>query len=145
MGWGTKIIIAYVAGVCFILFFVIKSMMLNTEMAEEDYYSKELTYNTHIESVANANNLAQPISITENDGQVEISIDSVTAGSLSKGQVHFYNPASEKADKKMALNPSVSGRYFFDKSSFVKGKYIVRVSFELNTKPYFTEQAIFIQ
>ncbi|MBH2005613.1 MAG: FixH family protein [Sphingobacteriia bacterium] len=145
MGWGTRIIIAYVAGVCFILFFVVKSMMLNTEMVEEDYYSKELAYNTYIESVANAGSLAQPIAITDNDGQVEVSIDSVTAGSLSKGQVHFYNPASEKADKKLTLNPSASGRYFFDKSSFVKGKYIVRVSFELNAKPYFTEQVIFIQ
>lgn len=145
MGWGTKVIIAYAAGVCFILFFVIKSMMLNTEMAEEDYYSKELAYNTHIQSVANAKNLAQPISITENESSIEISIDSATAGAMRKGQVHFYNPASEKADKKLALNPSVSGKYLFEKNSFVKGKYIVRVSFELNTAPYYTEQVIFIQ
>ena len=78
MGWGTRIIVAYAAGVCFILYFVIRSMMLNTEMAEEDYYSKELAYNAHIEAVDNAKKMAQPITIQANAAQILIVMDSIT-------------------------------------------------------------------
>jgi nitrogen fixation protein FixH len=63
---------------------------------------------------------------------------------MTNGAIHFYNPASEKADKKMVLKAS-NGIFLFDKSSFIKGKYIVRVSFELQGNPYFTEETLFIQ
>ena len=145
MGWGTRIIIAYVAGVCFILYFVVRSMMLTTEMAEEDYYTKELAFNSHIEGVSNAENLAQPIIIKDTAALIEITIDSATAVALVKGEVHFYNPAAEKSDKKVPLNASVSGKYFFEKSSFDKGKYYVKVSFECRQNPYYTEQVVFIK
>ncbi len=144
MNWGTRIFIAYLAGVLFISYFVIRSMMLNTEMVEEDYYGKELAFNSHIQGVDNAKNLAQPITIKSTGIQIEVSIDSVSARSMKNGAIHFYNPASEKADKKMVLNPS-NGVYLFDKKTFIKGKYIVRVSFDLDGNPYFTEETIFIQ
>jgi hypothetical protein len=144
MNWGTRIFIAYLAGVLFISFFVVKSMMLTTEMAEEDYYGKELTFNSHIQGVDNAKNLAQPIKIKDTNNQIAVVIDSATASSMTNGAIHFYNPASEKADKKMVLKAS-NGIFLFDKSSFIKGKYIVRVSFELQGNPYFTEETLFIQ
>jgi hypothetical protein len=144
MNWGTKIFIAYLAGVLFISYFVVRSMMLTTEMAEEDYYGKELAFNSHIQGVDNAKKMAQPISIKSTGNQIEVVIDSVSATSMKNGAIHFYNPASEKADKKMVLNPS-NGVYLFEKKNFVRGKYIIRVSFELEGNPYFTEETIFIQ
>lgn len=144
MNWGTRIFIAYLAGILFISYFVIRSMMLNTEMVEEDYYGKELAFNSHIQGVDNAKNLAQPIAIKNNGTQIEVVIDSASARSMKNGAIHFYNPASEKADQKMVLEPS-NGIYLFKKNSFIKGKYIIRVSFELEGNPYFTEETIFIQ
>jgi nitrogen fixation protein FixH len=144
MNWGTRIFIAYLAGVLFIGYFVVRSMMLTTEMAEEDYYGKELAFNAHIQGVDNAKNLAQPIMITDKNTLIEVVIDSLSAHSMKNGAIHFYNPASEKADKKMVLNPS-NGIYHFEKNRFSKGKYIVRVSFDLEGKPYFTEETILIK
>ncbi len=144
MNWGTKVFIGYAAGVCFISYLVIRSMMLSTEMVEEDYYNKELAFNEHIEGVNNAKLLANPIIIKSNESQIQVMIDSVTAQSMQKGEIHFYNPASEKADKKITLAPS-NGRYVFNNSILTKGKYYVRVSFEYQQKPFFTEEVIFIK
>jgi len=144
MNWGTRVFIGYAAGVCFISYFVIRSMMLSTEMVEPDYYNKELAFNEHIQGVNNARLLINPIIINSNESQIEVIIDSVTAQSMQKGEIHFYNPASEKADKKMTLIPS-NGKYIFNKSIFIKGKYYVRVSFEYQQKPFFTEVIIFIK
>lgn len=145
MSWGTRIIIAYVAGVCFILYFVIRSMMLTTEMVEDNYYDKELAFNSHIEGVANANAMVKPITIVDTANTIRITIDSVIASSLNKGEVHFYNAASERADRKQPLKNTASGTYFYDKNLFIKGKYIVRVSFDYDKKPFYTEQTIFIK
>jgi len=144
MGWGTRIVIAYVAGICFLLYFVIRSMMITTEMTEDNYYAKELAFNTHIEGVENAKKLATPITIIDTAGTIRITIDSITAASLENGEVHFYNAASERADRKVPLKASSSGKYFFDKTLFVKGKYIIRVNFDFDKKPFYTEQTIFI-
>ena len=145
MNWGIRIIIAYAAGVCFILYFVVRSMMLNTDMVEENYYDKELAYNTHIQGVDNAKNMANPIVVSNLSSQIEISIDSVVTAGLNNGEIHFYNPASEKSDKKFKLSASTSGKYIFNKSAFNKGKYYVKISFNFHQKPYYTEQVIFIQ
>lgn len=144
MNWGTKVFIGYAAGVCFISYFVVKSMMLTTEMVEEDYYNKELAFNEHIQGVNNAKLLAKPITIKSNESIIEVRIDSVIAQSLQNGVIHFYNPASEKADKKLALGHS-NGKYIFNNSMLTKGKYYVRVSFEYLQKPFFTEEIIFIK
>ncbi len=144
MNWGTRVFIGYAAGVCFISYFVIRSMMLTTEMVEEDYYNKELSFNEHIQGLNNARLLVKPISIKYNEFQIEVIIDSVTAQSMQKGEIYFYNPASEKADRKMVLPPS-NGRYVYKKDILTKGKYYVRVSFEYEQKPYFTESIIVIK
>lgn len=145
MSWGTRIIIAYILGVIFILYFVIRSMMLNTELVEENYYDKELSFNTHIEGVNNANKMMNPIKVIANSAIIGIIIDSSVSSSIVKGAIRFYNPASQKSDKNYQLTSSVSGNYFFDKSKFDRGKYIVQVSFEFKQKPYYTEQSIFIK
>ena len=144
MGWGTRIVIAYVAGICFLLYFVVRSMMITTEMSEENYYAKELTFKTHIEGVENAKKLAQPITIIDTAGIIRITIDSSIAASLENGEVHFYNAASERSDRKQPLKASASGKYFYDKTLFNKGKYLVKLSFSSNKKPFYTEQTIFI-
>ncbi len=144
MNWGTRVFIGYAAGVCFISYFVIRSMMLTTEMVEPDYYNKELAFNEHIQGVNNAKMLDKPISIKYNESQLEITIDSVIAQSMQKGEIYFYNPASEKADKKVVMSPS-NGQYVFNNNILTKGKYYVRVSFEYQQKPFFTEAIIFIK
>lgn len=45
MSWGYRILTAYIAGVLFISFFVYKSMQVNIDLAEENYYEKELKFN----------------------------------------------------------------------------------------------------
>lgn len=145
MGWGTRIVIAFVAGTCFLLYFVVRSMMITTEMTEDNYYAKELAFNTHIEGVDNAKKLAHPITIMDTAGIIRITIDSSIAASLENGEVHFYNAASEKADRKLPLKTASSGNYFYDKTLFNKGKYIVKLSFDYNKKPYYTEETIFIK
>ena len=70
--WGVGIVIAFIAFIGFILFFVIR-MSTDTnyrhDLVTTDYYSKELTYQQHIDAAKNVQKLKEKIQIERvNDG-----------------------------------------------------------------------------
>ena len=144
MNWGYRIVVAFGLGVAFILFLVWKTMQVDIEMVESNYYEKEMAFNGKLEATANAKGLTKKISVEKQDQQILLIIDSTTAAAITSAEVHFYNPASEKADKKVAIQASKNGLYYFPVASFAKGKYIAKISFTSAGKNYYTEEVIFI-
>lgn len=144
MNWGYRIVVAFGLGVAFILFLVWKTMQVDIEMVESNYYEKEMAFNGKLEATANAKALSTKISVEKQDQQILLTIDSTTAAAITKAEVHFYNPASEKSDKKFIIQASNNGLYYFSAASFNKGKYIAKVSFTSAGKNYYTEEVIFI-
>lgn len=144
MNWGVRIVIAFGAGVAFILFLVWKTMQVDIEMVESNYYEKEMAFNGKLQATANAKALSMPVTLEKNNGQIKLVIDSSTAAAITSAEVHFYNPASEKSDKKVGIAASQSGVYLFSTSDFDKGKYIAKISFTSAGKNYYTEETIFI-
>jgi len=144
MNWGYRIVLAFGAGVAFILFLVWKTMQVDIEMVESNYYEKEMAFNGKLQATANANALTKKIAIDKKEGQVVLTIDSTVTSAITNAEIHFYNPASEKSDKKWPLAASANGKYFFPVSSFNKGKYIAKISFTSAGINYYAEEVIFI-
>lgn len=144
MNWGYRIVIAFGLGVAFILFLVWKTMQVDIEMVESNYYEKEMAFNGKLQATANAKALTTKITVEKQNEQILLKIDSTTAAAITSAEVHFYNPASERSDKKIAIQASNNGLYYFPAASFNKGKYIAKVSFTSAGKNYYTEEVIFI-
>ena len=144
MNWGYRIVLAFGAGVAFILFLVWKTMQVDIEMVESNYYEKEMALNGKLQATANANALIKKIGVNKNEGQVIVTIDSALSTSLTNAEIHFYNPASEKSDKKWPLAASANGVYAFPVTALNNGKYIAKISFTSGNKNYYTEEVIFI-
>jgi len=144
MNWGYRIVVAFGLGVAFILFLVWKTMQVDIEMVESNFYEKEMAFNGKLEATANAKRLTQKITLEKQDQQILLKIDSTVAAGITQAEVHFYNPASEKSDKKLSIQASTNGLYFFSAASFNKGKYIAKISFTSAGKNYYTEEVIFI-
>lgn len=144
MNWGYRIVVAFGFGVTFILFLVWKTMQVDIEMVESNYYEREMAFNGKLQATANANALPTKVSVEKQDQQIILKIDSTTAAAITSAEIHFYNPASEKSDKKIAINASNNGLYYFPVASFTKGKYIAKISFTSAGKNYYAEEVIFI-
>jgi nitrogen fixation protein FixH len=144
MNWGYRIVLAFGLGVAFILFLVWKTMQVDIEMVESNYYEKEMAFNGKIQATANAKALTNQISVEQQGQQILVKIDSTTAAAITNAEVHFYNPASEKSDKKIAIKATNNGLYYFPVTSFTKGKYIAKISFTSAGKNYYAEEVIFI-
>lgn len=144
MNWGYRIVVAFGLGVAFILFLVWKTMQVDIEMVESNYYEKEMAFNGKLQATANANALPTKVSVVKQDQQIFLKIDSTTAAAITTAEVHFYNPASEKSDKKLNIAASNNGVYVFPVAQFNKGKYIAKISFTSAGKNYYAEEVIFI-
>lgn len=75
MSWGYRILTAYIAGVLFISFFVYKSMQVNIDLAEENYYEKELKFNEFALSKKNGDSIHNQISVTINQSKLIIKFN----------------------------------------------------------------------
>ncbi|MFN3299764.1 MAG: FixH family protein [Sediminibacterium sp.] len=144
MNWGYRIVVAFGLGVAFILFLVWKTMRVDIEMVESNYYEKEMAFNGKLQATANANALSTKVSVVKQDQQILLKIDSTTAAAITTAEVHFYNPASEKSDRKLNIAASNNGVYVFPVAQFNKGKYIAKISFTSAGKNYYAEEVIFI-
>lgn len=144
MNWGYRIVVAFGLGVAFILFLVWKTMQVDIEMVESNYYEKEMAFNGKLQATANANALPTKVSVVKQDQQIFLKIDSTTAAAITSAEIHFYNPASEKSDKKLNIAASNNGVYVFPVAQFNKGKYIAKISFTSAGKNYYAEEVIFI-
>jgi nitrogen fixation protein FixH len=144
MNWGYRIVVAFGLGVSFILFLVWKTMQVDIEMVESNYYEKEMAFNGKMQATANAKALNTQIAVQQQGQEIVLKIDSTTAATITEAEVHFYNPASEKSDKKITIKAANNGLYFFPVASFTKGKYIAKISFTSASKNYYAEEVIFI-
>ncbi len=76
INWGTGIVIAFVAFIAFIMYFVI-NMNLNKkyvhDLVTEDYYQEELLHQNEIDKVDNAKDLKENVSWKKTDDGILIS------------------------------------------------------------------------
>jgi hypothetical protein len=144
MNWGYRILTAFLLGVAFIMFFVISSMRMNTDMVEADYYSKELKHEGHMRATANMAEYSVAMKLQTAAGRVILALDTTLARSMENGEVHFYCAADARADRKYALKPSETGMYSFERSALIGGKYTVKISFESKGIPFYKEEVLYL-
>src|SRR5688572_11784726 len=116
MNWGYRIMVAFLLGVAFIMFFVISSMRMNTEMVEADYYTKELNFESQMRATSNLTERQGDVRITVDDAKVNLLLDAALSRNMQRGSIFFYCPAAEGADKKFELKASETGSYSFDRA-----------------------------
>ncbi|TAF57072.1 MAG: hypothetical protein EAZ62_00035 [Sphingobacteriia bacterium] len=144
MNWGTRIIIGYAAGVIFISYFVVRSMMLTTEMAEENYYEKELAYNGRLQATANGKSAISAFAYDPGTQTVRFQVDSSLSTQWDSASLHFYYAAAKSKDKTVPLLASSSGQYQVSTQGMGKGQYVLKLSFVSQQNNYFKEQSLFI-
>lgn len=144
MNWGYRILTAFLLGVAFIMFFVINSMRMNTDMVEADYYSKELQHESHMQAVANLSESKMAARLELTKAQVQLLLDTSLANSIDRGEVHFYCAANAGNDRKYAMGISNTGRYSFNLSDLKGSKYTVKISFESHGVSYYKEEVLFL-
>lgn len=140
MSWGKGITIALISFMSFIIVLVVILMSNSVELETEDYYQREMAYETEIQAINNANNLDRKIDITtEND----FVIVHIPEGNFEEVQIELFRPNDKTQDK--IFDVVGTNTFMIPTGDLVHGHYNVSISYKENGIVCLQKDKIFIQ
>jgi len=144
MNWGWRITIFLTLFIGFIMYMVIYSFGVSSDLVAEDYYNQEIQYQQNIEAQKNAIQFTDDVFIKSNNEQISIEFPESFNINIEKGNILFYRPDNAKLDKSIDLKLEKDNTQSIDKSLFIEGMYKVTIQFISEGKTYLFNKEIWI-
>ena len=142
--WGTGIIIAFIAFISFIMYFVIQMNMnekYDTSLVTGDYYKAELEYQNDINKENNSKSLESNLSWKRTDKGLEISFPESLDNTKITGTVFLYRPSNEQVDFETAISLSNHNLLIPD-NRLLDGRWNIKVDWQYKGKSYLYKKEI---
>lgn len=142
--WGTGIVIAFIAFISFIMYFVINMNMTDkydTSLVREDYYEAELELQNDIDKENNSKSLETNLTWKRTDEGLEISFPESLDSDKITGKVFLYRPSNKQVDFETAISLSNQNLLIPDKR-LLDGRWNIRVDWQYNGKSYLYKKEI---
>lgn len=143
MSWGKILLVAYVTFVGVMLFMVVKSFQQDYDLVTPDYYAAELKFQDQIDASKNAAIYKDSIVIEPTDAAVNLQFPTAFRTSTS-GQVYFYKASDSDRDVIQPLELDGSGKQQFNRTTFDKGFYTIKISWTKDNVQYYTEKELYL-
>ena len=144
INWGTGIVIAFVAFIAFIMYFVI-NMNLNKkyvhDLVTEDYYQEELLHQNEIDKVDNAKDLKENVSWKKTDDGILISFPKDLDYRNITGKVFLYRPSNKTLDSEISISLSNSDM-LIPKTRLLDGRWNIKIDWKYDGKSYLFKESI---
>lgn len=144
INWGTGIVLAFVAFIGFILFFVVRMSTdhkANHDLVTEEYYKAELGYQKEIDAGNNAKDLDGEITIKKTTEGLLVTFPEEIKNQKINGTVSLYRPSNKHLDFDLPLSLSNSHLLIPDKR-LLGGRWDIRVSWKHMDKDYLYKESI---
>jgi hypothetical protein len=139
MNWGWKITLVYSLFVVGILTLVFKARSEKVDLVATDYYAQELAYSKRIEAQRNASTMSERPVVRQDANQLLVELPA-SCEHLTNGNIHVYCPSNASLDQHLPLTNAAA--QVFGLSELPTGIYLIKLSFEIDSKPYFIEQVL---
>lgn len=144
LNWGTGIVLAFIAFMSFILYFVIT---INTDdsydhdLVTESYYKKELAFEKQRNKEQKAKDLGLDLLINKTENGLEVRFPEGLDTSGISGNVFLYRPSDKQLDFELPISLSGSS-LLIPEQSLSGGRWNIEVSWTYNKEEYFYQEAI---
>jgi hypothetical protein len=142
MNWGNKLLFTFIVFASGMGYLVYRSMHVNFDLVEKDYYKSELRYQQVIDGTRMANQLSTELSFTEDSTGIVVLLPRQKTTNQVKGDIWFYCPYDATRDKRYPLELDKEGRQRIAKLS--AGSYVVKTSWSSNGHNYFSENKLIV-
>lgn len=142
LNWGHKVTLGFTAFVLFIFFMVYKSMNTDFQLVTKEYYKEELAYQQVIDGTNRANELSNPVLVTQQDNQLQIQLPEEMKGKAISGSIWLYCPVDDKKDRKLVLAVDETGKQVIDAKTILPASYQLKITWKADDLTYYNEQRI---
>jgi nitrogen fixation protein FixH len=144
INWGTGILLAFIAFIGFILFFVVKMSMddrANHDLVTKEYYKAELEYQKEINAETNASNLSEKLEVRKTPEGLLVQFPKNINLEKIEGTVSLYRPSNKHLDFNLPISLSNSHLLIPDKR-LLDGRWDIKISWEYEDTPYLHKESI---
>ena len=144
LNWGTSIILAFVAFISFILFFVIRMSIddrSNHDLVTKDYYRAELNYQEEINAEKSANDDDVKLIIEKKPEGLLVKFPEKIEFKKVKGIMSLYRPSNKHLDFDFPISLSISHLLIPDKR-LLDGRWDIKVFWQYDGKDYLHKEQI---
>ncbi|QTD36937.1 FixH family protein [Polaribacter batillariae] len=136
--WGTGIVVAIVAFISFILYFVITmstDKSFTHDLVTDKYYQEELKFQDKIDAQKNASSLKENIKVTKTKEGLKVEFPEAFTPKDIQGKVFLYRPSNKHLDFEIPI--SISKTYLLvPEKRLVDGRWNMTVSWKYKNKEY---------
>ena len=142
LNWGTSIAIIYSLFAITMVGFVIKSKSIDHALVVEDYYAKDLAYQSQYDKLTNSQALANDLKINKLAKGVQLIFPSELQ-SVS-GDILFYRADDKSKDFSLKIVPDGQGQQFVPTDQLTPGRWQLKVDWKAGGKPFYKEQVVIL-
>lgn len=144
INWGTGIVLAFIAFISFILYFIIQMSVnkkFDHDLVTEDYYKKELEYQADIDKEKNSQLLKEKITWKKTDTGLLISFPKDLEEKHISGKVFLYRPSNKQLDFETPVSISNHNLLIPD-SRLLDGRWNIKIDWKYKESSYLFKEEI---
>ena len=140
--WGTGIGLFYILFMTTMIYMVYQSTLVDRNLVIENYYEKDLQYQSHLDKLNNTNNLKNDLKIFQNreEGYLRFSFppELKTVG----GTVLLYRPSDHAKDFETEIGVDEVHEMRIATKELQAGIWKIKVNWEGDETPFYKEISI---
>ncbi|WGD34260.1 FixH family protein [Olleya sp. YS] len=144
LNWGTSIVIAFIAFISFIMYFVINMNInkdLDHDLVSEDYYKQELEYQNDINKEENSKELASKLMWKKIPEGLQIIFPKELDYNAISGKVFLYRPSNKQLDFETTILLSNHNLLIPDKR-LLDGRWNIKIDWKHKDNNYMFKEDI---
>lgn len=144
LNWGTGIAVFYALFVLVMVIMVVRATRQDQSLVVDNYYEKDLQYQTHYNKLQNNLDLKNDLSIKINHKSGNIEFHFPPELSLFSGEILFYRPNNKRGDLRINISTDSNGLQNIPAGQFAKGLWKVKVDWEAEGAKYYKEEILIL-
>lgn len=139
--WGTGIFLFYTLFAIVLFTAVYRSTFRNNSLVTEKYYAADLKYQEHYNKLVNSQALSESVEIEKNSGGL-IEMNFPKNFHNISGEILLFHPVNSDFDLKIPIALNDQNQQIIPTESLMKTRWRVKVDWQADGKPYYTEKQI---
>lgn len=142
--WGTGITLVMISFMGFILYMVITMSTdknYSFDLVTEEYYAKEMVYQTEIDAEKNLNQLEEKITGQKTADGWLLSFPSELTNENIQGNLFLYRPSNQQLDFNLPLVLTGS-QLLIPAQQLIDGRWNITIDFKYKSKDYLYKKSI---
>ena len=142
--WPVAIIAFFAVAVSGCVSFVVFCNLHPADLVSQDYYEQELRYQSQIDRIDRARDIAGQVSVAFDRSRcrITLSLPKEHASAQVNGSIQLYRPSKAGMDERLALKLDPNGTQVIDAKHLSPGLWKVKVLWSVAGHEFFVERKV---